>query len=486
MFRDTISQTPLSTPGANVFFTNITGGDYKDDVSFLTSLRAILPGRMGEGDSINLSFRASNYSSRQLAGLTVEDAFYHIGVMNWVDFRDQLTIHVFRNTAQENNTSWLDFINNNFANSFSGWHKVEKVTVFFRKAFAVYCFINPDRKSTALFVEDIDMRRLHFLQCGISAFLPWYFDVEQGFSDDEMELIQSLREKTPDRYEAIVEKIAAPYDFETLRIKRLLADFETKYERERCNDTRREIRNIVDQINSLNDRIGNYLREKRDAEIRLLGLEAKIAQGGESEIMDYFLLNKSLVLKDVDGTEITFVVKATLDYFDEENAKSCIKNDTSYFYNLDRGGEISHDDMNMLMNAIFIERLLKIQVCAAYRFDMNGRIRPISGYDYGMDGKNRMPNPHIDEYSCAGENVRIVNECLRDHEYIGALEQCIASCKNLNFADGTVMNEFVRRIQGKSSRSGRCILMPDGSVFTPVDAVKWLHQQQEPRVEEVA
>lgn len=479
MFRNTITQTPLTTPEANDYFGNITGMEYRNDNTFLTTLRAMLANRLAQDESLNAVFMATNYSKTQLNGMSASDAFYHCRVSYWIDNNNQLTVHVFRNSDSENNAAWLDFMGDRFEKQYEGWHKVEKVTAFFRKAFQVYCFINPALKSTVLFVEDIDMRRLHFLQCGISAFLPWYFDVEQGFSDEEMELIQSLREKTSDRYEAIIDKIASKYDFQTLRVKKLLADFETRFEREQCESQRREIREIISQINNLNERISDYLENKRNAEIRLLGLEAKIAQGsGDSEIMDYFLRNKSLVLKDVSGSDMVFVVKSTIDIFDTDMAETQIANDGSHFYSYDRNGEISHDDMRLLMKAIFLEKTLKIQTCAAYRFSMRGNVRALSGYDYGVDGKNRMPNPHIDEYNCMGDYLRIINDLLMDNDYIYALEQCIASCRSLNFGDPTVMGEFIKRIQGRSSKSGRCILLPDGNVVKPTDAVKWLHEQQ--------
>ena len=479
MFRNTITQTPLTTDEANSYFSNISGAHYRNDVTFLTSLRAMLGSKLKEDECINLSFQNSSYTAVQLSNLTVDQAFYHSNIYYWADLNNQLTVHIFRNSSAESNTAWLEFVNGHFATKYTGWHKVEKVTAFFRKAFQVYCFINPERKSTALFVEDIDMRRLHFLQCGISAFLPWYFDVEQGFSDDEMELIQSLREKTSDRYEAIIDKIADKYDFHTLRIKRMLAGFETNYEREQCEQHRRQIRDIISQINSMNDRISNYLREKSDVEIRLLGLETKIAQGGEeSEIMDYFLRNKCLVLKDVSGCEMSFVVKSTIDFFDEDMAKDIINRNNSYFYNYDRDGTISHDDMKLLMTAIFVDQILHIRTCAAYRFSMRGSADPMERYNYGIDGKDRMANPHIDHFGCIGNYRMYINERLTEGDYIGALEQCIASGKSLNFADHTVMCEFVKRIQGKSSTIGRCIVLPDGKLASPTDAVAWLHEQK--------
>ena len=89
-----------------------------------------------------------------------------------------------------------------------------------------------------------------------------------------------------------------------------------------------------------------------------------------------------------------------------------------------------------------------------------------------------MPNTHINSYSCMGNYQTTINNLLKRRNYIGALEQCIASCKSLNFGDSTVMREFMGTMYGDNSANNRCIELPDGSVVRPVEAIKWLKQQQ--------
>ena len=137
----------------------------------------------------------------------------------------------------------------------------------------------------------MDIRKCHYLQCGILAFLPWYFDPEKGVSEQEMELIKSLREKTSEKYERCIAEIASKYNFRELRIKKLLTGFETKYEEAEVRRVENTIDDLIRKINDYNDAIGDYLRQKADYEIRRAGLQKKIAEGSESsEIMEYFLL----------------------------------------------------------------------------------------------------------------------------------------------------------------------------------------------------
>ena len=479
MFKNVICSTPLFNDAANEYFAGtIVGSSWQRDVTFLSTLRALLAPRMKQGDTVNLAFTTSNYTQEAVAELSSGRAIRSI--TNWLGSENEVHVHNFNHYMQEANEAWMKVVDDSFLSSTTGWSRIEKVTVFFRKVFNVICFVNPELKSVALFTENIDIRRMHYLQCGIFAFLPWYFDPEKGVTADEMELINSLREKTSNKYEECLRKIATKYDFQTARIRRLLKGFETRYEQIQCERVKNEISSLIRALDSLDQQVADCLRRKRDAETNLLGLEAKIADGGEeSEIMDYFLCHKNLMLKTVNGSTMQFVVSSSLDYFDEEMATRVINNRRSLLY-VDpygdpfRDTQISATEMFKLMTEIFIKQNLRIKLCAAYQFQLEGTICAIGGYDYGPEYKDCLPNPHIDRYRCLGNYERIINARLRDRDYIGAIEQCAASCKSLNFGDGAVMREFTRKIYGFSGdRDSKFIEDMEGNKMTVKDAVAW-------------
>lgn len=485
MFKQVIRNTQLTTDAANSFFQHIVGESFQYDVSFLSTLRALVAPRMKEGEYIYLSFYQTNYSAHQLGEYSTRNAVRNVCDLD--DIEDgRIIIHNFCHTSQDSNFAWMELMKSTLESVYPGWHRMEKVTDFFKKSFYSLCFVNPDKKSVIVFVDNMDIRKMHYLQCSIFAFLPWYFDPKLGVSKVEMELIESLREKTPTKYEDCIARIAEQYDFRTARIRQLLAGFETRYEVMECDKVRREIQSCVEYIDSLNNQIGDYLRAKNECEIRLLGLEAKIANGSEeSEIMDYFLHNNKLVLESVNNDSMVFVVKTYLEYFDEDLAERVIRNETSYVYRPNGRGcnnIIPAEDMRMLMTAIFLDQKLRIRFCAAYRFNMNGSVSAVSRYGFGAECRDCTPNTHIDRFSCLGNYQRSINELLKHHDYIGAIEQCSASCKSLNFNDSPVMQEFMRRMYGISDYQDtintRCIELPDGTVVTPVDAINWLKAQE--------
>lgn len=488
MFRQTISDTPLTSNVANEFFQNIVGGGFRGDYTFISTLRALVAPRISDSEKLTLSFSSSDYSEDTVKSNPAKRVIGAI-VCSSCDINGcagVVRIHNFDNPSQTSNYACLELMKSSFTQQYEGWHLMQKVTDFYRKSFYVLCFINPEKKNAILFVDNMDVKKMHYLQCSIFAFLPWYFDPEKGVSGIEMELINSLREKTPDKYENCIEQIASQYDFRTQRIRQLLAGFETKHEQQELNKARRNIERCINEIRLLNERIGEYFKEKADEETRLLGLEAKLAQNvGDSEIMEYFLCNRKLVLENVtDDGDMDFACMDYLTYFDEEIAKSVIDNPRSCIY-IPSGrvcdNIIAAEDMKKLMYAIFIDQTLRIKFCASYHFSIRGNVRGNAHHSYDSEFRDCMPNPHIDRYACLGSNEMTINQLLRDHDYITALEQAILSCKSLNFADGAVMEEFMRRFYGIGDyeTNNRCIELPDGSVVTPKEAVVWMKKQEE-------
>ena len=134
--------------------------------------------------------------------------------------------------------------------------------------------------------------------------------------------------------------------------------------------------------------------------------------------------------------------------------------------------------MEKLLNAIFVDQTLKIRFCAAYYFDMNGSVTPQHSHRFGPEFQGYKPNPHIDRYTCMGNYKPAINTALRKRDYVTALEQCVASAKSLNFHDSTVMEEFISQFTSNGGSSYKAIELPDGTIVSPKEAVKWIEAQE--------
>ena len=494
MFRNLINTTPFTSEVANsIFEDRIYGYHYNGDTTFVATLRAVLDSRLGDGESVRLVFNTTNYGTRHIRDNSVAPMLRAM-IQCDIDIPGTFYINNFgaSSSAEENNSACTKFVKEHFIEQHPGWVYVEKATVFFRKIFAVTCFINPETKSVVVFTEAMDTRKMHYLQIGIPALMPWYFGEVHPVTEEETELFKSLREKTSEQYEACLAKFAEKYDFETLKVKTLLAGFEHRYERRRRDELRSQVENIMEQINNYQRRIGEFLRQKAYFDTTLFGLELKLqGDSDDSEIMDYFLSNKSVSLVSVDQDSMLFIAKGYVTYFDEEQARSVIDNRNSSVYMPDGrrcNNYINEEDMKKLMEAIFIDQTLKMRFCAAYKFQLDGEVAAQANYAFGGEYSTYMPNPHIQRYRCLGTYGKAINECLKTRNYIGAIEQCVASVKSLNFGDSIVMGQFIGTIYGLSGYdwNNRCIELPDGSVVRPKDAVAYLNRQTDGAASEEA
>ena len=482
MFKASITQTPFTTDTANAYFQNITGLAFGYDVSFIATLRALLAPRMGEEDRVHLKFGSSNYEASSLRGVSDEVIVNAICNDYRLSLRGQLIIHNLKSN-QEGNEACFKAVEKKFTSLYNGYHQQEKLKAFYRKSFNLDCYINPELKSTIVFVENLDNKKMHYLQVAILAMTPWYLDQEAGMTEEELALVYSMRETSPDKYNQCLAKMAEKYDFRSARIRQMLDGFESRFEKMECEKVRSEIQSYDNKIRELNNSIGDYLRHRNDSCIRLLGLETKIAQGSDSEIMEYFLCNRHLVLEQVTNTDMYFAVKDYLDYFDSDLAESviCNRNSFAYDYGLAHRGEAGAKKAKKLLTEIFVSETprLRIRFCAAYRFALNGSVEAVRNHDFGFEFDGYMPNAHINRYSCLGNYQKTINEMLLKRNYIAAVEQCVASCKSLNWGDSAVMEAFMESFWG----GVRCIELPDGNVVGAEAAIQWLEEQDRPAEE---
>lgn len=458
MFRTAISSSPFVGRIADASYKRIsTINEYGGDHSLITTARALIYPRMGENDTLNVSY----FRRRKLSS---DEDMYGFNSLWFFDITD---------------TNSYDESVENFKNGTVGFSLLEKVTVFFQKTMKVKCFVNAETKSTVVFTECMDIRQYHYIQCALLVMVPWYYS-GGSLDDKSLALIYSLRENESTKYMEAVNAMYNPNDAEREFTKELLGNIETYYYREEYSRVTSSIDELFSQYSSYLTRISEVLSKKDELETQKLGLKARIDSGvNDGEIMEYFLSNSGVHLVDVVGNTIEFVTTSNLVNFDSDEAESMINDDRSMLYIVDghaMNNYIKHEDMKAVMKAIFVDRTLKMRVCAKYSISLSGGVNADKHFDYGIAYNTYTPNPHTDQYRCMGNYTRIIEDLLARHNIILAIEQCVASCGSLNFEDTTVMEEFVKRFYGTSSYTvnRRCIELPDGRIVDPNEAAEYL------------
>lgn len=477
MFSKYVSSTPLTHGPASEVLTRISAQDYGGDVTLTATLRALLWNRTED----TVTARIASYP---IQARGVADRAMDVGARAISDFDDNL-VFVSLYGAQNDIKLAIETLEKHFEEQHGGWKRLDKVKAFFKNAMDITCFLDVENKRTVLFLNELNVNKLHYLQCGILAYMPWYFRPEDGITALERDLIESLRKKTATDYERCIQKFYEGLDIREMMIRKKLDGFETTYERGRIKELERSIENLYNTINRYKRDLDNYTHQRFQQDAEMRALEEKLNSGAyENEVMNYFLRNKAIHLMDVCGTEMTFVVDSVLTYFDESTAEIYINNRNSIMYKYPdygnyRDSSISGDQMKKLLTAIFIDQTLKIHFAAAYSFDSRCTARGWGNYHYGEAFKDSMKNQHINHYSCLGNYETRINEALEHRDYIAAIEQCCASARSLAITDTTVMKKFMLEMYGIYGENGKCIELPDGTRCTTFDAVKWLEEQEE-------
>lgn len=481
MFSKEITGLTLTNEIASCLFQNISGDNFRDDESFVATLRALLYSRVPKEESITLRYHTSRYDTGSLDGTTPGDcvrAFLRdTPVMK--GGRGILLIHSFEGT-DEGNTGSLRMLEEGVPKTLAGYKLLADLSSWLESEPKIRAkvYVNEEQRNTIVFTEKMSMKRWHMLASLISRYFPWYFD-KNPMTDEEVEIVKTLTKRYAPNFEAKIQEFAKRFDFRSQIIRNKLTGFETQFDRRKLESVRTQITNTDRQIQELENRFSSYYKQMNDLRVQESGLLDKINGVGEesSELLDYFLCNNTLQLMSVYDGQIEFVVTTTVANFDPDSAEAIIANNRSYIYGSIRNEELTKARVKRLMTEVFLKETMKIRICAAYRLNFdNGTYAGISGYEFPRDIiMDHTPNQHIQGYHCLGGNEATIRSSMRSHDYVGAVAACVQSAKSVNIQESATTGRMMDELF--SNRIGKVIEMPDGSTKTPLEAVLWLEEQ---------
>lgn len=360
--------------------------------------------------------------------------------------------------------------------------QVDKESLFLR---------DEEHHRTVVYFCGLNVRYLHLLESFIPALLPWHFrekpvvDAKNGTIEDQeaVDLLMACSNPNASKFENAVAALYSRYDFREAIIKSKLRGFESKFHEAELDNVRRSIEQIRNSMEDLRRRISDYYQELDSKTTREAGLIQKIQtqEEGGSEVMDLFLTYKNIHLVSVNDTEITFVVDTVINNYDPEVFALTIENGNAFWYRTEGGRHYSRawsdEQIKKFLKAIFEDEILKIKVCAAYSLDFaRGRYRGNSHFTFDPQFADCMPNQHIQQFACLGSgHENQLYEAMNRRDYTGAINVCIASAGNMSMNEVPTGECHMKYLLGDNP--GKCIILPDGSNVTPLDALKWLEAQ---------
>lgn len=473
MFTRSINRLSLTSNIADELFPNIYGDSFYDDISFVATLRALIGSRIAKDDFLRLSVVNRSYREAFLNDYTDE-----VKIRQLTEEIDSNRILIHGISGSKNTIDTLFSVLDSTFVQVVHPHYIElgDLRMFVAKQAKMRFYINEQNKSVVVFVENLNHRLYHYIQSLISRLVPWYFK-DNPLTEEERNLVKSLILNQSTTYVSLIENFASKYDFRSKKIENMLKGFETMARRRRLDTVQYDIGRNEQNIRRNVEQYQSYISHRERLMVEKAGLLALINDvSNDSEMAEYFICNKHLEPISVDNSSLEFIVNCHLENFDPEMYERLARNRDGYIYTGYHIGNnifVSAEVRKKFLDAIFSdEPLLNVKMCAYYRIDLSGSVETESNYSYPEECMDRIPNPHLQRYSCLGQQKPLIEEYLRNGNNIGAVEQCVCSAKSINIGEDVTFRPFLEILF--SSDCKKVIELPDGTSCTPTEALKWL------------
>lgn len=481
MFNKKLTELRLTSDIANSYFDRIRGDYYRDDRSFLATLRALLLNRIKD-KSIRLKIHSYDYSPDSLRGASAD------AVMSALCDRSRHVINLSNLSSQ----GALDAAYEKFSSA-DGMAKfmpkaaeAKDLEAFVEPFANVKIYIDEERCCTNIIVDRMDMRKFHALQMLIPRYIPWFFN-EDPLTQEELALLNTLHERYAPEYERLIEEFAKKIDLRSAAIKSILGGFELRAKQQQLKSAKDSLSRIDNNIRDNMISYSSLIEQKDEVNLRIAGLEAILEAGVvESELIDYFTANKCLHPTNASGTHLHFIVSTYLESFDPEMYRTMSAREGSHLFS---GYSVStecfreREPRKKLMDAIFSEEpIFRVKSCSCYDLDIRGSVDVHGGYNFGPKFADRIENPHFKYHSCLGNHRRYICDYLNDGDIMGAVEQCVSSAKSVNIGEGATIRYFLPELFNCKQP---VLELEDGTCMNPEEALKYL-EEKEAQKEETA
>lgn len=330
---------------------------------------------------------------------------------------------------------------------------------YFRDKLSVFVFRSDDLNSSIVLCGgDLPLwELLENLARIIPILIPWRFK-ENPITDEEKEVIsKGLTRDSGELWERCSDILQNEQEERINLLKQNLGNKEIeKYEQ--------LVAVARDKLNRQMEQVGKYVDDIDHLNRQLAVLRMGNRTEGFDQLLDFMEHNKSIVCYKILDNSIQIVTVAPIDYFDRDSARSIINNDNSYLY--------SAADINIvrpIFTKLFIEESYKLMVSDYFEMNLNGNTHTVAANYPQEDLLNQsILNPHHVFYSCMGSYSTDIAESVRNGDWIGVIETCVASSKDINFTDSTVMIKFAQQIEQiyRKEKDLKLVVDKEGNRYT--------------------
>ena len=363
----------------------------------------------------------------------------------------------------------------------TGWVALDAppfpVAPFLSKASETKVYLNKEEQKIVIFVKNATDKWIDLLCSTLCRILPWIYTDDTQISKDEIELFKLFVQKNgnTEKFKQIIDECVKDFDFKNISLKRTLLnwgkssiDSQIKTLSNKSESIRGDIRSHEENLALLYTQLGNLL-------VNINALTATIGKEDDS-LYRFFINHKQLGLYKVDNrvdsygnnnSYLYFSVVETIEFFDAEEFKRVFNNPNSYL------GQ--SQDIRNLFWGLYGANKGVIRVESVFKLNNLSSLESCRGVRTGLYNATHLPHPHQYHYGCLGANGTYIQRYMIEGNWDMAIDQAIASVKNINFGDTTVMNAYVQDIKNNMDTC-RCIIADNGTEMTPREFLQYIRK----------
>lgn len=446
------------------------------DATMIATTRALLSRRIGDGETFSVSLINMVPDSGASAQDSVDNAVISAEGENPDALRNRILIVQIRNKTADEVSGFIDELDKTFLTAHPRWEKAEKSDAFLNQHMKVRVLICKENNTAMLVTEKLSLTTWHLIQSALPTYVPALFK-DLPLDPKEKAVLRALSTRSSSNYTRDISALEDFYDLRSKKIVALIGNFEKRERENQLSMIDNEIRRIHSNMEQLMSNYAQQMIALDNANIRRNGMVYTIDNTDDGTgLIEFFKANKALDIISVEGSRISFVVRATYENFDADAYETFAENERFFEETACRGVFSDAQTRKKFMDALFVDRRFKVRLCGVYHLDIRGSISTSAGYNFPPNCADYIPNYHLNHHRCLGGYEKMVVEYLQRGDTMGAISACIDSAKSINIHETSMtFQPFMKQVFESTKR---CIEFPDGTVMTPAEALDWLNKQE--------
>lgn len=350
------------------------------------------------------------------------------------------------------------------------------VNVFLSEVIKTRVFCNLKIEKTVIVVTRTPTYQWYSRFCSVLfRLLPWIY-VDGKVPDDQIEVFRLFAQEKFDwnKFKKIIDEAATRCNLREIALRKTLCGWENSIRGSLINEAKETVTNQMAAVHSAELRLGACLDKLAVAQNHLKALSL-LPSDDSNSVYQFFATHKQLhVISKRHGgntSTIMFSILDTIEFYDYDVFSAVYNNPSSPL------GKAPKDIRDVFWGLFGINKgVVRVEAL----FDLNNLSSLIPAYR-GISGEcndTHLPHPHLYHHACLGGNKNYILKYMKDGDWDLAIEQAIASVKNINFGDAVVLKEFIGDVQNRMTDC-KFIIADNGDEMTPVEFLDYITQNEE-------